>query len=327
MARVNAALSSYLAALLDMKMEIQIRKEDELPIWVALAEAAGFAVVGFAIGRAVAATRIAGHAIQELASEGIEADRKEVEVRILGVKAETIEALIEKGVDKGKERLAEDVGKAVGEEKVQQKGAEISYIDRLASSAMMTFQLIREGRLDSASDEQLIAMFDAFHGSRHTMGIYEAMLKQHVAVYMGSHAKSIGHRIELGWGSEGISSSGARKEMRVAWVVNGRASQLVYMEKTFVPVRDPGLENEQPMTPGPAYDAPANALGMEEQGTWKDNLSHKDVQHKQEGVEPEFLGPVESELQEAALVAHEKRWLQPPQRLMKGPYGWIEVKR
>jgi hypothetical protein len=323
-ARVLAAQIAYTTVLSDMHADNLVKKPEELSIWTALFITVVGKVAEYAIMKALMDLKKVGTAIEKLKDAKVsEVKESEVEGKILGLHEKTVEGLVSIGVDKGKEKGTEKKTEAQNEAGQEEQGAKGSYITYLQDNSMMMFQHLREDRLSGASDAELLTMMVAYEGFRHSHSVYQAKLQAHIDLFMSSHAKDIGHRMEDGLSKlKPDETVHLRKETRVAWVINGRANkQLVYMAKEFVV--------DITHKPGPAYDASENALGAEETGTWKDrnigkNTFWDEKTHAHE-AEPEFLGPVEEELQQAALAAHEKRWLQAPEVLMKGPYGWIVV--
>lgn len=333
--RVTSAQVAYNVALTDLKVERMIEKKEDLDIWTTLLIAAGGKVFEVAMMAALGALRVAGAAAKELAKEGIE-HGKEVEGKILGLEESKVEAMVATGVDKGKEKTTEMTGEAAGEGKEEEKGAAMGFIEYLREKSGEVFQHIREDHLD-ASDETMLAAMVAFDTHRHTSAIYHRVLGELIELFLKSHAKEIGHKVEsVGKIDGGVDArKTVRKETRVAWVLNGRARQLVYVAKEFERTDDePGIVAQDRIAPGPAYDAPENALGLEEPGTWHDSgkdlgggrhAPAGDVHMEHAPVNGDMLGPVEDELRDVALAAHEKRWLQAPQDIMKGPYGWVAV--
>jgi hypothetical protein len=348
MGRVLAAQSSYMTELSNMHADNLIQKPEELSIWTALFIAALGKVTEFAVMSALMDLKKVGKAVHALKEAKVmEVKESEVEGKILGLNEKTVEGLVGLGVDKGKEKITEKKTEAQNEAGQEEQTAKGSYIEYLQDNSMMMFQHLREDRLSSASDAELVAAMVTFEGSRWTHTILHARLQAHVDVFMKSHAKDIGHRNEKADADPNLDndhSHAVRKEVRVAWVINGRKErQLVYMGKEFRSddergvggtgkgaadpenIYEPGNEMDRP---GPAYTASETALGLEEEGTWHDSRDRHEAVTKTSHmpkVEPEFLGPVEAELQETALAAHKKRWLQAPETIMKGPYGWIVV--
>lgn len=329
-ARALAAQDAYTGTLADMHAENLVKKPEEQSIWAKLFETVVGEVAEFAIMKALVDLHKVGVAVEKLKDAKIlEVKGSEVEGKLFGLNEKTVESAVGLGVDKSKEKVVEKKIEAQNEAGQEEQDAKDSYIGYLQDNSMMLFQHIREDKLAKMTDSELLAMTVAYEGWRHTRSVYRAKLKTHIDLFMNSHAKDIGHKTEDGLKDD--KKVHLRKETRVAWVINGRAGkQLVYMAKEFVV--------SAAHSPGPAYDAPDNALGAEETGTWNNhNLSGEgflgrnaknsdttEQTHAKE-AEPEFLGPVEQELQQAALAAHEKRWLQAPETLMKGPYGWIVV--
>lgn len=335
LARVVDAHGSYMSALTKLQVEKLIEKKEDLPMWQTLVMQAGMMVLERAIMFGVAAVKVAGAAIKQLKKVEIHVEKEgEVEGKFLGLEESQVETLVGVGVDKVKEKAIDVAGEAHGEGAEEDRAASTDYITYLKDSSMMVFQHVREDRLATASDAELTALCAAFDGSRHTETIYYNRLKEQVERFLRSHAKEIGHRFENKTEKVegGKQTSKVRKETRVAWLVTGRSDrQLIYVSKDFHAdtkhdIGAVGGAYNEVRPPGDAYTTNENALGLDEKGTWHDKQKGKDFVGAKEDVEMENLGPVESDLKDVALAAHNKRWLQAPQTVTQGPYGLVVVK-
>lgn len=332
--RVGAAQISYNAALTKLEVEKMIEKKEDLPLWEALLIAGGMKVLEVAIMATMMRLKSAGEAVNHLRKLAVHVEHEgEVEGKILGLSEKSVESLVGLGVDKTKEKTTEIAGEAHGEGAEENKAASLSFIEYLRDASMMVFQHVRENKLASASDTQLLALVAAFEGFRHTETIYYAKLSEHIKAYLSSHAKEIGHRLENVRDERSGGHHQVRKETRVAWLINGRtAPQLIYVSKEFTADAKRGIRPDEDslsaLSPAGAYNADENALGLEETGSWNDNKKfHGDqVRNAAPEVANDNLGPVESDLQDVALASHRKRWLQAPQTVMQGPYGLQVVK-
>lgn len=332
--RVGNAQLNYNIALTDLKVEKLIEKKEDLSLWTKLLIIGASFVLEKSIMHALSELKTAGEAVKELKKAAIKIEKKEegeAQEKILGLSESSVEMVVGLGVDKAKENQTERSTEMQGEAQEEEKVAATNYIQYLRDASSIAFQHVREDRMGTGTDEQLLALFAAFDPKRHLSSTYYGRLKQQIDTYMNSHAKDIGHKVEDKKvdGDKGTTHIQVRKETRVAWLVNGRKGrQLVYVAKEFKAdeptFSDPGKGIAKSNVggdtqPGEAYEAEENALGLEEEGTW--NSSGKESKGRKAEVESEFLGPVEPELVDVALATHEKRWLQEPQTIIMGPYG------
>lgn len=302
--RVNAALSSYLTAASDLRVDKLTEKEEEFPILGTLLLVAGGKAAESVVMGACTLLRQSGRVASELAEAGVRSASHEAEGKILGMSEKSVETIIATATDQAKDKLKASAAVALGAEQTETKGQVLSFVDYLRDAAMGLFQRFREWPIGRVTDAQLLALFTAFEGSRHTPTMYRRIIGQHIQKYMASHAKEIGHKEARQPGK--LTSS--RKETRVAYVTDGtNPPMLAYVENEYTQKDTPHGGGSQA---GAAYNANQNALGFEEQGSWSD--SGGSFRGAADEGELKLLGYVEPELRDVALSTHQQRWAQTP---------------
>jgi hypothetical protein len=319
--RCVSAQSTYQMVLAEKHADNLIKRPEEMSIIKTLLIAAVGKALEVVMMGALKGLKVAGAAanvLDEAKVEGVKGS--EANEKILGIDASKVEALVALGSDKAKEKVTEQQLDSKGEAQNEEQLDRSAYLGWLADSTVEHFQHLREDKLATMTDAELILAILAFDHTRWNHTVISAQIDALVAQYMSSHAREIGHKTE----TKTVATDGdhpmhdMRKETRVAWVLNGRKEQqLVYVTKEY----DMSQSNARP---GAAYTADENALGVEEKGEW-----HGETRSEQSLTQPmtvtgakpetdmEFLGPVEDNLKSVALAAHKKRWLQEPQLIMR----------
>jgi len=320
--RVSAAELAYVTALTDLRVDKLVEKEEELPIWLTLLVGVGGIAMESTVTSAIKLLKKSGQAAQTIEDLGAGAAEHAVEDRVAGMSEGTVEKLVGQLVDKAKEKTLAAAGKpgsaapaggAVGDGEEEQKPATLNYIDYLRDRALVLFQNVREEKLSSASDEELLGVFASFDAKLHTVTMYRAKLEEQIKLYLGSHAKEIGHRMTYSREQSNASAPGmVREEVRVARILIGGTERYAYVSREYgLPYGKSGGV----MEPGGAYQSNENALSFEEEGSWEEQPSMNQPyliprSGHADAVPDQILGYVEPELVDVALASQDKRWLQ-----------------
>ncbi len=305
-ARVNAALGSFLAALGDLHVETYVKKENELP-WYAdllLGAASGLMVSGI-MGVVAHLARGGSEVVEAIAEAGAHGvGAAAAQTSVAGLNAKSVESLIKKAVDLGKKGAGKAVFGAVDDS--GQKATSLSYIDFLRNSAMTSFEHLREDPPATASDIELLALFQSFVGHRHTPSMYYVWLKQQLERYKSSHASEIGRR-DGHSAARPMVPGGYKLETRVAWLVVGGGKRLIYVDRAF----DRGEIEEHGTKPGLAYGG-EHALSLADDATWT-NPATQERRHADPIGKDRMLGFVEDEFVDVAVQQQEQMWLESPE--------------
>lgn len=299
-ARINAAQASYLSALGDLHVEKFVDKETELPWWLNILLGAAGSLIESGVMGAVKAMKSGGTAavLAEAGAHGV--DAAHAGPIVSGLTEKEVEWIVKTAVDQGKDKAKSPLGGDANRAAVAERTQALGFIDYLRDGSMVVFQRLREDPPGYATDAQLLALFKAFEGSRHTHTLYREKLEAQVKRYMSSHAHEMGRRTE-----------GAlfKLETRVAWLIANGDKRLVYTDRKFSISRMFGL------TPSKAYEG-EHALSLQEDAAWGTPSGEMDAHHEDPvGDENRLIGFVEPEFVEVALQQQEAIWQAAPETL------------
>lgn len=288
--RVNAALTSYVTALTDLRVERFVENETEIPAVVNILIGVIAGTASFAIQGAIKAL-ISGGAKEIVAEAGIAAHAASA---FEGLGEHELEYVVGGAIDHAREASKPAAIEALTGDAANAKRGSLSYIDQLRDNSIVEFQKLREDPIERASDAQLLTLFAAFDGARQTVTMYRERLDAQLKRYMKSHAKEIGR-------------DGANRETSVAWLVraDGRRD-LMYMRRSIPIARALQLGDSNQATTG------EHALSQADRVTSQRAFGRGSLVQADPSPDDGFVGFVEPEFKQAALQRQEATWLAEP---------------
>ena len=340
--RISAAQDQYVAALGDLRFDELIKKTEELPWYLSLVLAAATAAIESGIGTALEALKTPGVAESSLnkaavdsktASSEIDSAVAEVSEKNLdsvailapgarphGVepRESATEPFVRGVADVGKESVSGLAGRnvSVNSEETQEKEQAASYIDYLRDRSMSIFEHLREYPPGVATDAELLALFESFVGSRHTLTHYRSKLAAAIERYKGSSVSKMGRRVA--W-DEKRDHQHVELETRVAWLVTrGAGKRLIYVDRAFSAVYQT-VREQGPQTPvwrrSEAYDDGEHQLSLAQDATWS-VFGTEQIRHEKPLGPDLMINYVEPEFVELALEKQQHIWLARPETFM-----------
>jgi hypothetical protein len=232
--RIQDAYFNYKEAILAVRMETVLEKDDDLP-WVA-------GLVLDVIGKHV------GGVVEKL----LKAPEGQTAAPILAVVQGTAKAAL----DASKKGTTAELRLATSAAARNKREEKLDYLKVLADEVFVSFAALRED-LSAGSDEEVAAAHTAFEAKYHTPSIYEAALRAKLAAFARSGVSTIGRQLAM------RGSNRVERDTRVVWLTwksGTRAPLLAFERQDGSHTNDPSREikNQDPRF-GPAHaltDAP-----------------------------------------------------------------------
>jgi hypothetical protein len=174
---VDAASNAYLRAIEELKTEMLVAKDDELPLWLSIAlDLASTQIVGAiakAIGPALASVRQVAPTM-DAAAAGV------AKQEIAQISSSRIESMTKAGFSgvtaKFKKQAAHDASKHPAPSH-DDKAESIGYLDQLRDSVDVAYNRFALDAIAESTDAELIVLWHGMDRRLHTTGAYKAALK------------------------------------------------------------------------------------------------------------------------------------------------------
>lgn len=312
-ARVDAALSAYLAALTEVGIQtIMAEAEKSESEWMIdiFVDLVATLTSKSAVGAFKAITAKKAAEVIELEGVGIMIPPAEVASPGLAHFTEGTAMMI----GKGKAAAAPKMKKAVNTEGERKKAAKVSYIDLLKDEVSMQYEKIREDALAGADDAKLCVMFDAMaakHG--HTMGAYKTAINEQLNRFMATRLMDIG----TSWNKRG---AGALGDPAATKKYGGSRTYEVYFaheEEVHAFYIHTAVGRRMALYRTPAIEEPLPA--KTESQRISERLRHIAKQQL------EFVEMVPKEFESAAAAMHQQRWGYEPVSRPAGPQEQMQA--
>lgn len=205
MDRVQTARNNYKDALINLRVDELMKKDDDLHWVVSLAlDVAGAHVLGMAV-----------KALQ--AAKAANVVKRGAETLIAAISDKTIEGFTKTGFDVAKKKLSKGVQEALNVDDATDKTSSLSFIAQLHNNCDIGFTTFADRALGSAPDAELVVLWQGMHNLNHTAEAYTAELGAKLARYKKSGVTHLGreltHDRETGYVN-------VRRDTRVVWVKN-----------------------------------------------------------------------------------------------------------
>jgi len=297
--RVLVALGNYKHALAELRVDELMKKDDDLHWVLSFAlDVAGAHILGVA-ARALKGVKAGG--LAKLTEAGLDAARRgEVSDRSWNSRAETllsavtekrIDAYTKAGFDAGKKKLSQGVQSALNADDATDKASALSFIVQLQNSCDIGFMAFTDRASGSATDAELVVLWEGMHPSNHTLEAYKAELQEKLGRFKQSGVTDIGRKLGH---DRTIGYTSVRRDTRVIWVMNrpGTGKTLYYQSQEGA--HDPSVV--KPGDPGSAWAFPSYAATSHEFGPANPRET------------PQLGRRVPEEFHEAALASSEQVW-------------------
>jgi len=197
------AMGNYKDALTDLRIEELLKEDDDLHWVVSLAlDVAGAHFLGVA---AKALKRVKAGGLAKLTEAGLDAARRgEVSDRSWNSRAETLLAAVtDKGIDgytktgfdAGKKHISKGVQSALHADDSTDKGNTLAFIAQLKNSCDAGFMAFARHATGSATDAELVVLWEGMQVQHHTPDAYKAELQEKLARYKQSGVTDIGRKL------------------------------------------------------------------------------------------------------------------------------------
>lgn len=213
--RVQTARNNYKDALISLRVDELMKKDDDLHWVVSLAlDVAGAHVLGMAV-KALQAAKAAGVA------------KRGAETLMAAISDKKLESYTKSGFDIAKKKLSKGVQEALNVDEATDKTNSLSFIAQLHNNCDIGFTTFADRALGSAPDAELVVLWEGMNNSNHTPAAYTAELGAKLARYKKSGVPDIGR--ELTHDSD-MGYTNVRRDTRVVWVKNtpGAGQTLYY---------------------------------------------------------------------------------------------------
>ena len=239
---------------------------------------------------------------------------------LLSVKEDTVKDAAKGALDNGKKAALAIRSSNITDTAAGKQTAELSYIDQLMSAASLGYTKLGEATPATATDAELVALFQALAPENHLITDYKTAISAKIDRFMKSGVRKIGasyaERAYLPMEGEDIHnpkgpSNDVVRHTRVVWreYVSGYPKDL-YLEhkdgKRNIGTIEPGEPGFPSQTPGPRDFGPKRAVTKN----------------------AELGARIPDEFHETAILRHETTWKEPVQTEMVDDSGyWWDSER
>jgi hypothetical protein len=210
----DKAGENYKFAVAELKTEILIQKEDELPWFVSLAIEAIATHVASTLVKGLSAARAAGAAKLQ-AMNLLGGERGDFNPGSWAVRAETalshvtpeqMKSLVNAGAKTAKGSASKAIQGHVNEEALGEKFGSISYLDSLMDGCDATFRDFALNVSATSNDAEIVAAWQGVQPHLHTRAVYKAQIHDKLAGFKVSGVNQIGHRYEGHDGGKNVNT-------------------------------------------------------------------------------------------------------------------------
>jgi len=297
--RVLVAQSNYQHALAELRVDELMKKDDDLHWVLSLAlDVAGAHILGVA-ARALKGVKAGG--LAKLTEAGLDAARRgevsdrswssRAEMLLSAVTDKRIDAYTKAGFDAGKKKLSKGVQSALNADDATDKASSLSFIVQLQNSCDIGFMAFTERATGSATDAELVVLWEGMHPSNHTQEAYKAELQEKLGRFKQSGVTDIGRKLSH---DRTTGYTSVRRDTRVIWVMNRPGTGKTPYYQSQEGAHDPSVV--KPGDPGSAWAFPEHAATSHEFGP----ANPRETPQLGRRVPEEFL--------EAAIARSEQLW-------------------
>lgn len=290
--RVEQAEMFYFQALQNVRADTLVEKDEDLPWWASLLLGVISSQLASGMEAALKALRGGIRPMMLGAQMAEQRFRARVTGAIANLSDDAIKDIGKKASDAAKDPIKNKSKSAANRDHASEKADAVSLISVLQEKASVRYDQIRQGPPGTATDAQLLVLFDGMDREHHSISNYELEIRSTVDKYKKSHARMIGVHDEL-HEVNGVKISGdhADTHTKVAWIKYGHATKLCYMEQQF----------EQG-----------------DKGMFRDDDERAQEDHGALEAEPRYIDFVEDDFIDVAIIRHEIAWGAPPKT-----YEWV----
>jgi hypothetical protein len=199
-AEINTAQTNYKIALVELKVEKLIEKDDDLPWVIGLALDLVSAHLTSAASKAL--NKLKNKRVARLEDMGIDAARREgfdegskaqqMADALDKVSDKSVETAAKAGFDLGKKKVSKTSQSALNETEKTDKGQTVSYIDQLKQQCDVGYKRFLDHTLATATDAELVVIYRGFDPEYHSVGQYKVALAEKIQRYKKSGVTEIG---------------------------------------------------------------------------------------------------------------------------------------
>jgi hypothetical protein len=210
----DKAGENYKFAVQELKMEILMQKDDELPWFVSLAIEAIATHVASTLVKGLSAARAAGaaklQAMNLLAGEHGDFNpgswMARADSAISHVTPGQMKSLINAGVKPVTKVVDKAVQGHINQEALGEKFGSISYLDSLMDGCDSTFRDFALNVSATSNDAEIVVAWQGMQPDLHTRGIYKSELRSKLAAFKVSGVNKIGHAYEGESGGKNVAT-------------------------------------------------------------------------------------------------------------------------
>lgn len=260
--RAIAAAQNYKFALVELKFEELLKKEEDLPWVLSLAlDLIGAHLIKVATKATLSLKGGNITRLDAVVNGPVSSDqtwRGKLMNRLSAIDNKTIESNVKTALDPLKKAAKDEIKHSWnGEVPSSDKASKISYIDQLKDQCGIDFQTLATNAAGYSNDAALVVLWEGLHETHHTVSAYKAALSEKLKRFQKSGARDVGRNYNR--------ATRDAKDTRVIWIEHDDGNKTLHFqtqewtgvrnsqpvaefgtEPTGLPDRRPGKHGEKP---------------------------------------------------------------------------------
>lgn len=321
---VSDAHNAYERALLSIRIDQLVKKDDDLPWFITLVLEVASAEIVRTLTRTLTAVKAdqltkltaAGKLGADAAREAT-AGASAAYVSLSLVSDGQLTAMCKGAFDVGKKSALVGLKSEFDREEHDDRSATLSYLDKLSAVAELAFEELAAKPPGEATDAQLLVLWKAFQPPAHGQEVYKVLLEDKIARYMKSGIRDIGRSPETVTVCNDSDCIAKETEsvMRDTVVVrvkfkSGYADRFAYAKKEW----GYRVSNTLPQERMPETELPMD------QDRFHGSQIPVDARLQ---MQPSFDRFIEPEFADAAIERHLQVWGKPPETIETDDSSWV----